>query len=85
MAKFETYFPKIIASEGAEYTNDLVDTAGATKFGIIIADLKEYHVDKNKDGIYTEEDVKALTIDDAKIIYKKMYSFFSIYDFCKII
>ena len=73
MANFEPYFPSIIKSEGAEYTNDPVDTAGATKFGIIIADLKEYHIDKNKDGAYTAEDVKALTIEDAKLIYKKMY------------
>lgn len=73
MANFDPYFPHIIKSEGAVYTNDPVDTAGATKFGIIIADLKEYNLDKNGDKKYTAEDVKALTIEDAKIIYKKMY------------
>jgi lysozyme family protein len=73
MAKFEPYFPTIIKSEGEKYTNDPVDTAGATKYGIIIADLKEFNLDKNGDKKYTAEDVKALTLEDAKVIYKKMY------------
>jgi lysozyme family protein len=73
MANFDPYFPSIIKSEGAEYTNDPVDTGGCTKFGIILQTLKEYKYDVNKDGIFTCEDVKGLTLEDAKNIYKKMF------------
>jgi lysozyme family protein len=73
MANFDPYFPNIIKSEGAEYTNDPVDTGGCTKFGIVLQTLKEYKYDVNKDGVFTCEDVKALTLEDAKNIYKKMF------------
>jgi lysozyme family protein len=73
MANFEPYFPSIIKSEGSVYENDPTDTGGCTKYGIILQTLKDYNFDVNKDGVYTCEDVKALTLEDAKLIYKKMY------------
>jgi len=73
MANFDSYFPKILEFEGTTSENDPTDKGGCTHFGIILDDLKQFHVDKNKDGIYTCEDVKALTKDDAKLMYKKMY------------
>jgi lysozyme family protein len=73
MANFDPYFPHIIKSEGAVYTNDPVDAGGCTKFGIILQTLKDYKFDTNKDGVFTCEDVKALTLEDSKSIYKKMY------------
>ena len=73
MANFDPYFPRIISFEGSTYENDPVDTGGCTKYGIILETLKEYHFDTNKDGVYTCEDVKALTLDNAKSIYKKMF------------
>jgi lysozyme family protein len=73
MANFDPYFPSIIKSEGSVYENDPTDTGGCTKFGIILQTLKDYKFDVNKDGVFTCEDVKALTVEDAKTIYKKMY------------
>ena len=73
MANFDPYFPSIIKSEGSVYENDPTDNGGCTKFGIILQTLKDYNFDVNKDGVFNCDDVKALTIDDAKIIYKKMY------------
>ena len=73
MANFDPYFPKILKFEGEVYENDPTDTGGCTHFGLILDDLKLFHVDKNQDGKYTCEDVKALTKDDAKIMYKKLY------------
>ena len=73
MANFDPYFPRIIASEGSVYENDPTDMGGCTKFGIILPTLKEYNLDVNKDGVFSCDDVKALTIEDAKLIYKKMY------------
>ena len=73
MANFDPYFPNIIKSEGSVYENDPTDTGGCTKYGIILQTLKEYKYDVNKDGVFTCEDVKALTLEDAKNIYKKMF------------
>jgi lysozyme family protein len=73
MANFDPYFPKIIRFEGTGYTNDPTDMGGCTKFGIILGTLKQYHFDTNKDGVYTCDDVKNLTLEDAKVIYKKMF------------
>ena len=73
MANFETYFPKILASEGTIYENDPTDLGGCTHFGIILDDLKQYHLDINSDKVIDCNDVKSMTKDDAKMIYKKMY------------
>jgi lysozyme family protein len=73
MAKFDPYFPSIIKSEGSVYENDPTDNGGCTKYGVILQTLKDYKFDVNKDGVFTCEDVKALTLQDAKLIYKKMY------------
>ena len=69
MAAFESLFPHILKSEGVVFENDPVDTAGATKFGLITDDLKTYYHDQTK----TWEDVKNLTQDEAYKIYKKLY------------
>ena len=69
MAAFESLFPHILKSEGVVFENDPVDTAGATKFGLITDDLKTYYHDQTKNW----EDVKNLTQDEAYKIYKKLY------------
>ena len=69
MAAFESLFPHILKSEGVVFENDTVDTAGATKFGLITDDLKTYYHDQTK----TWQDVKNLTQDEAYKIYKKLY------------
>lgn len=58
---------EVLKSEGG-YTNDPDDSGGATNFGITIADYRKYI---NKNG--TATDVKNMTVDQAKTIYKQRY------------
>lgn len=58
---------EVLKSEGG-YSNDPDDRGGATNFGITIADYKKYI---NKAG--TPDDVRNMTVDQAKAIYKTRY------------
>lgn len=58
---------EVLKSEGG-YTNDPNDKGGPTNFGITIADVKLY---VKKDA--TASDVKALTLEQAKEIYRTKY------------
>lgn len=58
---------ELLKSEGG-YTNDPSDSGGATNFGITIKDYRMYI---NKNG--TPEDVKNMTVSQAKAIYKTKY------------
>lgn len=58
---------EVLKSEGG-YTNDPSDSGGATNFGITIADYRKYI---NKNG--TPDDVKNMTLAQAKSIYKTRY------------
>ena len=69
MATFDTLFPLILKSEGTEFEWDAVDTAGATRWGLITDDLKTYYHDQTKSW----QDVKNLTENEAFNIYKKLY------------
>lgn len=68
MKNFETIFPLVIKDEGTKYTNDKDDHGGPTKYGITLTDVR-LHLKKDA----TAEDVKALTLDQAKNIYKSKY------------
>lgn len=57
----------VLKDEGG-YTNDPDDNGGATKYGITITDVKRY-VKENA----TSQDVRNLSIDEAKSIYKSKY------------
>lgn len=57
----------VLKDEGG-YTNDPRDPGGPTNFGITIADYRMYI---NKGG--TAEDVKNMTVTQAKTIYKSKY------------
>lgn len=59
---------RILIHEGG-YTNDAADPGGPTNFGITIHDFQMY---LNPKG--TAADVKNLTVDQAKVIYKKHYA-----------
>lgn len=74
MADFSRAVEIIFDFEGG-YTNDPADKGGATKFGITLGRLKEHklYFDLNHDKKITKEDVKLLTKDDAKKIYKMDY------------
>lgn len=58
---------ELLKSEGG-YTNDPSDSGGATNFGITIFDYRKYI---NKNG--TPDDVRRMTVDQAKAIYKTKY------------
>lgn len=58
---------EVLKSEGG-YTNDPRDPGGPTNFGITLADYRAYI---NRSG--TAVDVKNMTIDQAKTIYKSKY------------
>lgn len=58
---------RLLKDEGG-YTNHPDDKGGPTNFGITIADYRRYI----KPGA-TIEDVKAMKLDEAKVIYRKRY------------
>jgi lysozyme family protein len=73
MANYDSYFELENKLEGVVYENHPNDTAGATKFGLVIDDLDEYNLDLNKDGKIDWQDVKELTKEDAYKVLKKLY------------
>lgn len=64
---FNDCLNKVLKDEGG-YTNDPDDSGGPTNYGITIKDVKLY-VNKNA----TAQDVRNLTLDQAKSIYKSEY------------
>ena len=58
---------RLLKDEGG-YINDPSDSGGPTNFGITLADYQKYI---NRSG--TASDVKGMSIDDAKTIYKSKY------------
>lgn len=66
-ATFNTILPFLFADEGG-YCNDKNDPGGPTKYGITIHDVRKY-INPNA----TASNVKALTKDDAKLIFRERY------------
>jgi len=64
---YDDIISKVLQSEGG-YTNDPQDPGGPTNFGITIHDYRAY-IDRNG----TAEDVKEMTVAQAKEIYKTKY------------
>lgn len=56
---FETAFQVVVGHEGG-YVNDPRDPGGETKFGI-------------SKRAYPDLDIKALTVDDARVVYRRDY------------
>jgi lysozyme family protein len=71
MAMFELAIPIVLRHEGG-YVNAEGDPGGATNFGISLRWLKEQGLagDINHDGDVDINDIKAMTVDDAKAIYR---------------
>jgi lysozyme family protein len=65
---FEIVFPLLMQSEGTTYTNTPGDNGGPTKYGITLQDVKDF---VKKDA--TAQDVKNLTLVQAKVIYQAKY------------
>jgi len=72
MADINKLIPKILTHEGG--FNDVKDDkGGATNKGITIAVWKAEGRDIDKDGDIDVEDLKVITVDDFKVIFKKFY------------
>lgn len=71
---YDAAMKRILADEGG-YSNDAGDPGGPTRYGITIFDVRKYL----KAGA-TAEDVKAISVSDAMLIYRKHYAAPSRYD-----
>jgi lysozyme family protein len=65
---FDIIFPLLIESEGTKYTDDPIDPGGATKYGITFSRLQLWRGKK-----ITKDDVKSLSLDEARQIYLSHY------------
>jgi lysozyme family protein len=65
---FEFAFKETLGYEGG-YSDDPNDKGGKTKFGVTEVELKRSY----NEGIVDHCNVKELTLDDAKVIYKDHY------------
>lgn len=63
---------EIVAREGG-YVNDPDDPGGATKYGVTLATLQRLGLDRTGDGRIDIADVKALTREDARLIFVEHY------------
>lgn len=72
MADFEKVWPWVVKWEGG-YANYALDHGGATKYGVTLQTFKTFGRDINGDGVINADDVKLMTIDDAKKIAKKRF------------
>jgi lysozyme family protein len=66
-SSFEDALARLLAHEGG-YTNHPADPGGPTNFGITIADYRKYVKPSA-----TAADVRAMTVEDAKAIYRAKY------------
>ena len=67
MSDFEKSFAHLIEVEG-KFTNHALDRGGPTKYGITIHTLIKW-----RKAAVTVEDMKNLSLDEAKAIYKALY------------
>lgn len=75
MREFNDYFEVIIEHEGglSDHPND---PGGLTKYGISLLFLKGLNTqdgDIDHDGDIDKDDIKALTVEDSKKLYKKFF------------
>lgn len=69
MSDFDAAVQEVIKREGG-FSNDSNDPGGATKYGISLRFLKEQGIDFNHDSHFDIDDVKNMTPQNAKDIYK---------------
>ena len=68
MSNFDTIVLNTLKSEGSEFTNDPNDRGGPTRWGITQHDLAQF-----RGHSVSADDVKNMTVDEAKTIYKTKY------------
>lgn len=71
MADFDSFFPTVLAHEGG-FVNDPADPGGATNMGITLATFRQCAIPMFKIPP-TVENLKKLTRDQARRIYKELY------------
>lgn len=69
MTRFDRTFAALLALEGTRFTDDPHDNGGATRWGITLAALRTHRGDPS----LTAEDVRALTVADAREVYLANY------------
>jgi lysozyme family protein len=72
MAKFDDAIELILKHEGG-YVNHPNDPGGATNYGISLRFLTETGIDVNGDGLIDEDDIRGMSVDDAKSIYRRYF------------
>ena len=71
-SNFDACLTLVLGAEGG-FANDARDKGGATNFGITIGTLTEWRRSRSPDATVTIDDVRALTLDEAKEIYRSRY------------
>jgi len=72
MQTVEQIAQDIVDREGG-YVNDPDDPGGATKFGVTIHTMRRLGLDLDRDGIVNEQDVRALSREQAVAIFVDHY------------
>jgi lysozyme family protein len=75
MREFSDYFKVILKHEGG-FVNNPSDPGGSTEYGISLLFLKGLDLadgDVDHDGTIDADDIKALTVDEASILYQKYF------------
>lgn len=77
MSIYDTAWGYVLENEGG-YSEHRNDPGGATKYGISLRFLKRLPIDEgdiNEDGKIDEKDIQALSLEEAKEMYKKHFWF----------
>jgi len=70
--RFNTAVAIVLTHEGG-FSDDATDPGGSTDYGISLHFLQDIGLDVNKDNIINSADIRDLTLDKAKAIYKKYW------------
>lgn len=62
----------VLSHEG-KLTNDKDDPGGITNYGISLRFLKEEELDIDRNGMINAEDIKGLSLEEAKKLYKEFF------------
>ncbi len=70
MSHFDKAIKVILKNEGG-LVNNPADPGGLTNFGITIGFIKDHGIDVNGDGTVSDEDIIAMTVEEATDIYRE--------------